>query len=155
MAGFVRRVGQNLVSAHHRAQVSWKRFCSSDALMELGVKPGEVGMVSGIPEQQLKGRVIIYSPARTASQQGSGKFGKRKINFLSTHKNIDVILMTSSSHFLQLESVRNVGEAGLEFDSEEAAKAFAEKYGWEYELNSRINKQLHQYPFSVLICGKV
>ncbi|KAK6245909.1 hypothetical protein SCA6_008999 [Theobroma cacao] len=30
----------------------------------------------------------------------------------------------------------NVGEAGLEFDSEEAAKAFAEKYGWEYEVKS-------------------
>lgn len=28
----------------------------------------------------------------------------------------------------------NVGEAGLEFDSEEAAKAFAEKYGWEYQV---------------------
>lgn len=26
----------------------------------------------------------------------------------------------------------NVGEGGLSFDSEEAAKAFAEKYGWEY-----------------------
>jgi NADH dehydrogenase (ubiquinone) Fe-S protein 4 len=26
----------------------------------------------------------------------------------------------------------NVGEAGLSFDSEEAAKAFAEKYGWDY-----------------------
>lgn len=26
----------------------------------------------------------------------------------------------------------NVGEAGLSFDSEEAAKAFAEKHGWEY-----------------------
>ena len=29
----------------------------------------------------------------------------------------------------------NVGEAGLEFDSEEAAKAFAEKYGWEYQVS--------------------
>lgn len=26
----------------------------------------------------------------------------------------------------------NVGDAGLAFDSEEAAKAFAEKYGWDY-----------------------
>ena len=26
----------------------------------------------------------------------------------------------------------NVGDAGLSFDSEEAAKAFAEKHGWEY-----------------------
>ncbi|GJY25722.1 NADH dehydrogenase [ubiquinone] iron-sulfur protein 4, mitochondrial [Tanacetum coccineum] len=28
----------------------------------------------------------------------------------------------------------NVGEAGLSFDSEEAAKAFAEKHGWEYQV---------------------
>ena len=26
----------------------------------------------------------------------------------------------------------NVGEAALSFDTEEAAKAFAEKYAWEY-----------------------
>lgn len=26
----------------------------------------------------------------------------------------------------------NVGDAGLSFDSEEAAKEFAEKHGWEY-----------------------
>lgn len=26
----------------------------------------------------------------------------------------------------------NVGEAGLSFDSEAAARAFAEKHGWEY-----------------------
>lgn len=26
----------------------------------------------------------------------------------------------------------NVGDAGLAFDSEEGAKAFAEKYGWDY-----------------------
>lgn len=30
----------------------------------------------------------------------------------------------------------NVGDAGLSFDSEEAAKAFAEKYGWEYVVCS-------------------
>ncbi|KAK8580513.1 hypothetical protein V6N12_070780 [Hibiscus sabdariffa] len=86
MACFVQRVGQSLVRGHRLAQVLWKRCCSSDALMEVDTKPGEVGMVSGVPEQHLKRRVIIYSPARTATQQGSGKVGKWKINFLSTHK---------------------------------------------------------------------
>lgn len=33
-----------------------------------------------------RAQVIIYSPARTATQQGSGKVGKWKINFLSTQK---------------------------------------------------------------------
>lgn len=31
-------------------------------------------------------QVVIYSPARTATQQGSGKVGKWEINFLSTQK---------------------------------------------------------------------
>ena len=28
----------------------------------------------------------------------------------------------------------NVGESALTFDSEEAAKAFAERHGWQYEV---------------------
>lgn len=31
-----------------------------------------------------------------------------------------------------------VGEAALDFDSEEAAKAFAEKYGWEYVVGASL-----------------
>ncbi|XWS14805.1 hypothetical protein CRYUN_Cryun35bG0040000 [Craigia yunnanensis] len=84
----------------------------ADALMELGVKPGEVGMVSGIPEHQLKRRVIIfiiYSPARTASQQGSGKAGKWKINFLSTHKWENPLMGWTSTG----DPYANVGEADL------------------------------------------
>ncbi|KAK8354501.1 NADH dehydrogenase [ubiquinone] iron-sulfur protein 4, mitochondrial-like isoform X2 [Gossypium arboreum] len=120
MAGFVQRVGQSLVRAHRSPQVTWKRCCSSDALMELETKPGEVGMVSGIPEQQLKRR-------------GSGKVGKWKINFLSTHKWENPLMGWTSTG----DPYANVGEAGLEFDSEEAAKAFAEKYGWEYQVKKR------------------
>lgn len=30
----------------------------------------------------------------------------------------------------------NVGDAGLSFDSEEIAKAFAERHGWEYVVSS-------------------
>ncbi|EOY15701.1 NADH-ubiquinone oxidoreductase-related-like protein [Theobroma cacao] len=93
LAGLVQQVGRNLIGAHCPALVSRKRCWSSVALMELGVKPGEVGMVSGIPEQHLKRRVLIYSPARTASQQGSGKVGKWKINSLSTQKNFQSIVV--------------------------------------------------------------
>ncbi|XVE55741.1 hypothetical protein DITRI_Ditri03aG0182500 [Diplodiscus trichospermus] len=130
MGGIVKQVGQNIVRAHRPVLITWKRCSSSDALMELGVKPGEVGVVSGIPEQQLKRRVIIYSPARTASQQGSGKVGKWKINFLSTLKWENPLMGWTSTG----DPYANVGEAGLEFDSEEAAKLFAEKHGWEYQV---------------------
>lgn len=34
------------------------------------------------------------------------------------------------------DPLSNVGEAGLSFDSVEAAKAFAEKHGWEYTVSA-------------------
>ncbi|KAM3365069.1 hypothetical protein ACQJBY_015064 [Aegilops geniculata] len=77
---------------------------ASDALVE--IKPGEIGMVSGIPEEHLRRKVLIYSPARTASQQGSGKVGRWKINFVSTQKYVScctllVILFFLTGHTSQ------------------------------------------------------
>ncbi|KAH8516368.1 hypothetical protein H0E87_004640 [Populus deltoides] len=118
----------NLTRAHRLALLSSRRWLSSSALVE--VNPGEVGMISGIPEQHLRRRVIIYSPARTATQQGSGKVGRWKINFLSTQKWENPLMGWTSTG----DPYANVGEAGISFDSEEAAKAFAEKHGWEYEF---------------------
>ncbi|KAH8516371.1 hypothetical protein H0E87_004640 [Populus deltoides] len=120
----------NLTRAHRLALLSSRRWLSSSALVE--VNPGEVGMISGIPEQHLRRRVIIYSPARTATQQGSGKVGRWKINFLSTQKWENPLMGWTSTG----DPYANVGEAGISFDSEEAAKAFAEKHGWEYEPKS-------------------
>ncbi|CAN6721760.1 unnamed protein product [Malus baccata var. baccata] len=77
--------------------------------------------------------VIIYSPARTASQQGSGKVGRWKINFLSTQKWENPLMGWTSTG----DPYANVGEAGLSFESEEAAKAFAEKHGWDYTVRKR------------------
>ncbi|XP_076919356.1 NADH dehydrogenase [ubiquinone] iron-sulfur protein 4, mitochondrial-like isoform X2 [Bidens hawaiensis] len=105
-----------------------RRSCTSDALVELN--PGEVGIISGIPREQLRRRVLIYSPARTATQQGAGKVGKWKINFLSTQKWENPLMGWTSTG----DPYANVGDAGLSFDSAEAAKAFAEKHGWEYEV---------------------
>ncbi|KAB5524792.1 hypothetical protein DKX38_022541 [Salix brachista] len=104
-------------------------------------------------------QVIIYSPARTATQQGSGKVGRWKINFLSTQKyayfvnysvacfafivvNLTVLGSGWENPLMGWTSTgdpyANVGEAGLGFESEEAAKAFAEKHGWEYEASSSL-----------------
>lgn len=104
---------------------------ASDALVE--IKPGEIGMVSGIPEEHLRRKVVIYSPARTASQQGSGKVGRWKINFLSTQKWENPLMGWTSTG----DPYANVGEAGLTFDSAESAKAFAEKHGWNYVVRKR------------------
>ncbi|XP_008811668.2 NADH dehydrogenase [ubiquinone] iron-sulfur protein 4, mitochondrial [Phoenix dactylifera] len=108
------------------SHLSQSRSLASDAIVE--IKPGEIGIVSGIPQEHLRRRVIIYSPARTATQQGSGKVGKWKINFMSTQKWENPLMGWTSTG----DPYANVGDAGLSFVSEEAAKAFAEKHGWDY-----------------------
>ncbi|KAL7090132.1 hypothetical protein ACP275_12G021400 [Erythranthe tilingii] len=105
-----------------------KAFSTEDSLAE--IKPVEIGIVSGIPQEHLRRRVLIYSPARTATQQGSGKVGRWKINFLSTQKWENPLMGWTSTG----DPYANVGDAGLSFDSEEAAKAFAERHGWEYTV---------------------
>lgn len=90
-------------------------------------------MVSGIPDEHLRRRVVIFSPARTASQQGSGKVGRWKINFMSTQKWENPLMGWTSTG----DPYANVGDSALSFESEEAAKAFAEKHGWEYTVKKR------------------
>ncbi|PIA44155.1 hypothetical protein AQUCO_01700043v1 [Aquilegia coerulea] len=113
------------------SSLSLRSFSSADSLVE--IKPGEIGIVSGIPEEHLRRKVFIYSPARTATQQGSGKVGKWKINFVSTQKWENPLMGWTSTG----DPYANVGDAGLSFDSEEAAKQFAERHGWEYVVKKR------------------
>ncbi|CAH8280932.1 unnamed protein product [Arabidopsis lyrata] len=96
-------------------------FRKDKITIELEYKRGEIGNVSGIPEEHLSRKVIIYSPARTATQQGSGKLGKWKINFVSTLKWENPLMGWTSSTG---EPYANVGDSALAFDSEEAAKCF-------------------------------
>ncbi|GAB2293853.1 NADH dehydrogenase [ubiquinone] iron-sulfur protein 4, mitochondrial [Dionaea muscipula] len=126
----LQRGALKLARAGQSARLPARSF-SSDALVE--VKPGQVGMVSGIPEEHLRRRVVIYSPARTATQQGSGKVGRWKINFLSTQKWENPLMGWTSTG----DPYANVGDAGLGFDSEEAAKSFAERHGWHYVVKKR------------------
>ncbi|CAI9752916.1 unnamed protein product [Fraxinus pennsylvanica] len=105
-----------------------RAFSTEDSLVE--IKPGEFGLVSGIPEEHLRRKVLIYSPARTATQQGSGKVGRWKINFMSTQKWENPLMGWTSTG----DPYSHVGDSALGFDSEEAAKAFAERHGWEYAV---------------------
>ncbi|XAR57707.1 NADH dehydrogenase [Bertholletia excelsa] len=133
---------------------SWRSF-STDSLVE--IKPGEIGMVSGIPEDHLRrklGMEIKYcylcrfanlilnlcirkltfrdwNSMRLAFR--FGKVGRWKINFVSTQKWENPLMGWTSTG----DPYANVGDAGLGFDSEEAAKAFAEKHGWEYTVRKR------------------
>ncbi|GLU15945.1 hypothetical protein SLE2022_323960 [Rubroshorea leprosula] len=143
MASSLQIFRKNLARVHRSPLVFAMRLLSSDALVE--VKPGEVGMVSGIPEQHLRRRVrlfflhdfrqLLWIQVHATSfwlipTQGSGKVGKWRIDFLSTQKWENPLMGWTSTG----DPYANVGDAALEFDSEEAAKAFAEKYGWEYTV---------------------
>ncbi|XP_009626965.1 NADH dehydrogenase [ubiquinone] iron-sulfur protein 4, mitochondrial [Nicotiana tomentosiformis] len=132
MASSLQRIARHSPLATYRSSLTpiWRQF-ASEALVE--IKAGEIGMVSGIPDEHLRRRVVIFSPARTASQQGSGKVGRWKINFLSTQKWENPLMGWTSTG----DPYANVGESALSFESEEAAKAFAEKHGWEYTVKKR------------------
>ncbi|CAO2833922.1 unnamed protein product [Amaranthus hypochondriacus] len=132
MATFLQRTGLRLTHLRRSAIISTRSFSSeADSLVE--VRPGEIGIVSGIPDEHLSRRVVIYSPARSATQQGAGKVGKWKINFLSTQKWENPLMGWTSTG----DPYAHVGESALTFDSEEAAKAFAERHGWQYEVKKR------------------
>jgi hypothetical protein len=87
------------------------------------IKSVKVGIVSGIPEQHLRRRVIIYSPGRTATQQGSGKLGKWKINFVSTQKWEKLGFILKARKRLKV-SLRNM-----------AGSMWLRVYGMEFRMN--------------------
>ncbi|KZV24951.1 NADH dehydrogenase [Dorcoceras hygrometricum] len=105
-----------------------KAFSTDDSLVE--IKPGEIGIVSGIPKEHLRRKVLIFSPARTATQQGSGKLGRWKINFLSTQKWENPLMGWTSTG----DPYAHVGDSAMSFETQEAASAFAERHGWEYTV---------------------
>jgi NADH dehydrogenase (ubiquinone) Fe-S protein 4 len=91
---------------------------------------GEIGEVSGVPEEHLHRKVVIYSPARVSTQQGTSKQGNWKISFESTKKWENPLMGWTSTG----DPYASVGEAALYFESKEAAVEFAEKYGWQYTV---------------------
>ncbi|XP_076943110.1 NADH dehydrogenase [ubiquinone] iron-sulfur protein 4, mitochondrial-like [Bidens hawaiensis] len=73
---------------------------------------------------------------RTASLQGAGKVGKWNINFMSTQKWENPLMGWTSTG----DPYANVGDSALSFKTEEDAKAFAERHGWDYTVKK------HQTP---------
>ncbi|CAA2979309.1 NADH dehydrogenase [ubiquinone] iron-sulfur 4, mitochondrial [Olea europaea subsp. europaea] len=132
MASYLQRLASHSRVAYRFTITPFSRaFSTEDALVE--IKPGQVGLLSGIPEEHLRRKVLIYSPARTASQQGSGKLGMWKIDFMSTQKWENPLMGWTSTG----DPYANVGDSALSFDSEEAAIAFAKKHGWDYMVKKR------------------
>lgn len=44
----------------------------------------------------------------------------------------------------------NVGDSALSFDSEEAAKEFAERHGWHYTVSGRCAVYVYQFFFLII-----
>lgn len=100
-----------------------------------GGKYGDVGPVSGVPLDLLDRKVIIYSPARTASQQGLsntvwGKGPAWKIEFENTEKWENPLMGWTST----ADPLECVARSALAFYTKEEAIAFCKKHGWEYEI---------------------
>ncbi|KAM7507213.1 hypothetical protein LguiA_017666 [Lonicera macranthoides] len=137
---------------------SWRSRCLSTDTSLAEYRRGEIGAVSGIPDEHLQRRslidelymlgfgnvfrafqmassnqVVIFSPARSATQQGSGKLGKWKINFVSTQKWENPLMGWTSTG----DPYAHVGDSAMGFDSEQDAIGFAERHGWDYTVKKR------------------
>ncbi|WIA36279.1 hypothetical protein OEZ86_007605 [Tetradesmus obliquus] len=92
----------------------------------------EIGMCAGVPMETYKRKVRIFSPARTAGQQGQGGtiFAKARpwrIAFDTQEKWINPLMGWTST----ADPLENVSRAALQFYTKEEAVEFARKYGWE------------------------
>ncbi|PSC73174.1 NADH dehydrogenase [ubiquinone] iron-sulfur mitochondrial [Micractinium conductrix] len=105
----------------------------------LFASPAEIQIVSGLPPLQQGRKVTIYSPARTAGQQGvsqtaAGGGPAWKIQHENKGKWINPLMGWTST----ADPLENVGRQ-LYFSSKEEAVTYAEKNGWEYEIEEYHN----------------
>ncbi|EFN57098.1 hypothetical protein CHLNCDRAFT_143905 [Chlorella variabilis] len=99
----------------------------------------EVGIVSGLPPLEVGRKVVIYSPARTAGQQGvsqtaAGGGPAWKIQHENKAKWVNPLIGWTST----ADPLENVGRQ-LYFPSKDDAIAYAEKNGWSYEVQEYHN----------------
>ena len=74
--------------------------------------------------------MVIYSPARAACQQGKALIGNWKIHPGEQQKWENPLMGWTSSG----DALTHQFNSTVNFESKEAAVAFCEKYGWEYEV---------------------
>ncbi|KAL6587720.1 hypothetical protein OROMI_000698 [Orobanche minor] len=168
MASLLQRLAVNSGKAHRSALAPLSRtFSTEDSLME--VKSGEVGMVSGIPQEHLRRRIgsdfftcsngfstrigkgwpledqfsvhtEFQLPCSSPTSFHFGRSGRQKCVPFSDM--IDIIISRFYNSWENPlmgwtstgDPYANVGDAGLSFDSKEAAIAFAERHGWDYTV---------------------
>eukprot|EP00775_Hariotina_reticulata_P005973 gene5973-6212_t len=96
----------------------------------------EIGYCAGVPMETYNRKARIFSPARTAGQQGMGntiyssKGRPWRISFETQAKWINPLIGWTST----ADPLENVARASLLFPTQEEAIAFCKKYGWEYTV---------------------
>eukprot|EP00271_Cylindrocystis_brebissonii_P011741 TRINITY_DN29661_c0_g1_i1.p1 TRINITY_DN29661_c0_g1~~TRINITY_DN29661_c0_g1_i1.p1 ORF type:complete len:158 (-),score=30.47 TRINITY_DN29661_c0_g1_i1:1028-1501(-) len=124
------RSSREFIPALYRRQfagiVSLSRYASSETI----IRDGEIGEVSGVPQEHLKRKAYVYRPARTASQQGASNTLQWKLRFDSTQKWENPLMGWTSTG----DPLAHVGDSALHFDSKEAALEFARRHGWETQV---------------------
>ncbi|EIE21397.1 hypothetical protein COCSUDRAFT_24641 [Coccomyxa subellipsoidea C-169] len=105
----------------------------------LVLSSGEIGIASGAPTEIYARKVLIYSPARTAGQQGKANIlGAAsngpgwKLMFETQQKWENPLIGWTST----ADPLENVHRASLNFHSQEDAEAFCNRHGWKFEVLS-------------------
>jgi hypothetical protein len=100
---------------------------SASTLLSRSKTTGQFGVLSGAPKEELERKVFVFRPAKSAGQHASAAVPSYpwKLSFEKKDRWINPLMgWTSSSDSLAGQVVGN-----MNFDSKDAAIAFAEKNG--------------------------
>merc|ERR1712100_174921 len=87
--------------------------------------------VTGIPESQLSRKVYVFSPTKSAMQSGGEKIGMWKMEFENPERWRNPLMGYVSS----ADPASNLK---MKFPTKESALAYAEKMGYDYELQESV-----------------
>ena len=91
-------------------------------------------------------RACIFSPTRTAMQQGRGRTGMWVVEFeQESARQLDPLMGWTSS--------RDTRQQRLEFATQEAALAYCEKRGLEYSLRAPQQRRVRRRPMRTISAG--
>ena len=116
------------LSGVKHAQIERTTTKDSDIIPAEAVTKGEMSLVSGIPDDQIQSRkATIYLPSQSAMQSGSHNMRKWKLDFDTKERWENPLMGWRSSG----DALSNTH---VEFKTREAAIAYCETHGWNYEV---------------------
>ena len=100
---------------------------SASTLLSRSKTTGQFGVLSGAPKEELERKVFVFRPAKSAGQHASAAVPSYpwKLSFEKKDRWINPLMGWTSSS----DSLANQVAGNMNFDSKDAAIAFAEKNG--------------------------